>query len=625
MKSVKREDVAALKPETWPDAAEFSLPVDRADRYNRLRSAVTRYSQGLSAGKAAEEARSSRSELYRYMKRCLAKDEGGAVLGHRALEKYLQVLEQRKNDEGKLRAKKATAGAFTLLLERYPRIKKVIDDFVLHKKHPDHKDPLPSVSFPMLFKCFETACYDEKLHAPGYPFNTGNDGRSALRRYRNKLLADQLLGAAAKDDVVRNQLARAARDYYGPYMEAELDGYWMDVDIEIEYEGREPGSVVRIKVKRIWIIPIIEVASTACLGYALAFGPNYPSSAVLSALRHCMLPWKPLTSDSRIAYAQGDGFPSMHEELAYVCFDELHMDNAKAQLSDMTLATIERNYRAVPVFGPIATPNARPYVEGFFAIMEKAGMAAWKTLGAIAARVLRHAVDALFAAYNNSRAPGSTRTRMDTLRDMVASGGTVIRRVPIREREMLLQYDLVDSAVVGRDGQSRVLRWKGARYRGPGLFKVEIDAEVVLYANSADPREIKMMCASTGRDLGLLLVERRWRAQPHDLQVRMWLEKDPSFRNLQSQGADITLALFEHAGSKSQSATQQRKKAVVAQGFASADPHSAAHPPAPATPVAPSQRPQTRSRQPEDALAAGEMPHASHTFINDLLANIGNL
>lgn len=658
------KDLCAQDVAEWPDAAQLKLEGDIGKRYDSRRSAIIRYSQGLPATQAANECGISRPELYRMINRAVSCDMNGRMYGHRGLQKNLHLDKPRKNDIKKLSAKKPVAGAFTLLLKNFPDIRKIVDDLIISKKQVGLEAPLDHVSFATLFNAFRNACLDAELCAPSYPFNTAGEGRCALRRYRQALEAAGALGQQAQEAYLRAQLAKKGTDFYGAFMRSELDGYWMDVELEIEYEGREPGSVVRIPVKRIWIIAVIEQASTACLGYALSFGQNYPSSAVLSALRHCMLPWKPRTSNSKIRYAPGDGFPSMHEELAFMCFDELLMDNAKSQFNEMALATIERNYRAVPVFGPIASPRDRPQVEGCFSILERAGILDWKTIGRISADVLNHAVDALLAAYNNSRAPGSSRTRLETLRDMVAAGTTMSRRVPMAERAALERYDLVDSAKVARDGANPVVRWKGVRYYGEGLPRVKRGTPVVIRANSQDPREIHVTCEDTGEEIGLLLVERRWRAHPVELQVRQWLRKDPRMRHLLTQGSDITMALLAHIASKDEGggAVQQRKKAVIAHGLSrskgAANPSHAGGTPDRRTGSAPTYpTPQTPAAAPVPAPMSspplpvpcavdanspaadssatpgrgvvtprtGDMTHASQAFVSGLLKNLRSL
>lgn len=605
-----RETLISNGIDKWKSADQFGLKGKVAVRYEKLRKALLRYSQGLSVAAAAQEAGVCRQELYRILARALKAEEDGTIFGPRALTKNEQVVPIRRNTPGKLELKKAVSGAFEALLNLYPNIRKVLDDLVLRKIHPDHKVPLPQVTFAILFNCFKTACLNAKLKAPLYPFNTANQGRSALRRYWKKLLDAQVLGLQAQAEFVASQLAGKSQACYSAYACVELDGYWLEVDIEIEFSGREPGTVVRIPVKRIWIISLIEQASGSCLGHSLAFGENYAASDVLAAVRNSVLPWKPLTSKSSIAYGPGDGFPSMHPELAYMCFDQLHMDNALAQFSDMTLATLERLYRSMAVFGPVSRPRFRPQVEGSFAILQQAGFGEWSSIRRIPYQVLCHAIDAMLAGYNNSRAPGSTSSRMEVLRDMVAAGTVMNRRVPLKERPALERFDVVDHAVVKQDGGTRVVYWQNARHYGSGLLRVPMDAPVVIEADSKDPREIQITCERSGKDLGMLRVERRWAQQPHDLRVRNWLGNDPALRHIASQGADITLALYKFLGSKAGGAATQRKRAVVAKGFMDAQLHDLMVPsayqgpqgasqnpsqnPAPSAPSKPSATPQPR-------------------------------
>ncbi|WP_137860661.1 hypothetical protein [Variovorax sp. 3P27G3] len=608
-----REKLSSIGVENWPSSVKIEFPSDvELARYDARRTALIRYSQGLCLSETIKEAGCSKTELYRLIARALKIDEYGLPYGHRILLKGQHVNKNRKNDERKCLSKKPLPGAFSLLLKNHPKIKKAIDDLVLQR-----------ASSIKICTSFKTACQNEGLQNPAYPFNSKSEGLTALKRYVRELENVRDRNETAQADFWRESASRAGSDdYYAPYRKVELDGYWFDVDSEVEYEGREPGSVVRIPVTRIWIVAVIDVASTCCLGYALDFGENYSTSTVLSALRNCMLPWKPRTSDSSIRYTEGDGFPSMHEELAYMCFDELHMDNAGSQLSAMALTAIHRKYRAVPVYGPVATPNKRPLVEGAFSIFEKAGFTDWKSIGRISYSVLHHAIDALLAAYNNSRSPGSTNTRMGAMRDMVSAAGWMNRRIPLREREGLQRYELADRARVRLDEKTRVVQWKGARYYGPCLLKVGPGAEVLVQANSQDPREILVTCCRTGQDLGILLVEKRWRAHPIHVRVRMWLESDPQLRHLRSQGSNIIDALHAYIGTKSRNAKQERKKAAIAQSFL----RTGDSPDSVPRPANEQPSPPDTTKTSSHARPKGEQrKHASHAFVLKLLQNIGTL
>lgn len=627
---MQREKLIAIGVEDWPEADKIDFSsAEEKKRYSARRTAFIRYAQGLKVKEAAKEAECSRAELYRLIKRSLKLDRYCVPYGHRILTKGCHVKEVRKNSESKKASKKPLPGAFSLLLKSHSKIKNTVDRLVKEK-----------ASFNKVCTAFKTACQDAGLQAPAYPFNCKSEGRTALRRYVHALEYEQERGKAQREGAWLDIAARAGgEDDFGPYRQGQLDGYWLDVDSEVEFEGREPGSLVRIPVTRIWILAMIERRSTACLGYALDFGENYSSEAVLAAVRNSTLPWKPRTSNSPIQYAAGDGFPSMHDELAYMCLDELHMDNANAHLSEMVRTTLHQRYRTVPMYGPVATPNERPQVEGAFSIWEKAGMADWKSAGRISYDVLHHAIDAWLAAYNNTRAPGSTRTRMETLRDMVSAGGSMNRRIPLKEREELQQYDLIDQATVGRSEKKHVVRWKNARYYGAILEKVKLGTELLIQANSKDPREILVSCCGTGQKLGKLLIERPWRTRAIDVRVRSWLGNDSSLRHLRSQGSNIIDALHAYIATKSRGAVQQRYKAAIALSFAPGS-SSSALPPETAPSDTHTGKPQTSDAAPTNTRAAQagssrsspftkrrgvRVTDDSQAFVHDLLQNIGAL
>lgn len=136
------------------------------------------------------------------------------------------------------------------------------------------------------------------------------------------------------------------------------------------------------KIRRLWVIVIIEVESRAVLGYHLSLHPECSAEDVLRTVKRALTRWAPrelLWSGN--AYVEGAGLPSAHHERYLgACWDEFSVDGAMANICDR----VERQLREV-VGSTILKPqdptsytsrrskDDRPFIESFFGQLARGG------------------------------------------------------------------------------------------------------------------------------------------------------------------------------------------------------------------------------------------------------------
>lgn len=548
----------------YPKAIDLALADDRKTHYESLWTALDMKAKGNSARKIEQETKISPQLLHYYMKQTAAKDQNGERLGFRALlignsEKW----KIRQVSSAVLNSLKPLPNQLTAFFVAYPGIFQKMVDAATKGRLPDSDKDGPELSFAILHTTFLALAEEVGLKAPHFPF-TAVKAKPGLRKWVRKIRRKteaELRKAAARH--------RATNPWAGLapvtrcYEEVQIDGHWADVEWTIEAPALNGEGTIRTRVTRIWIIAVVETRSTALLGFSIAFGPSYSGADVARAIRNALVPWQPRKlSTTKLAYKEGDCYPTAHPELAYVCWDRLMLDRAKGHLANYFLSTLERGVNCVPVFGPIGTPDARGLIEGLFQLLEEAGFRnARGRLGSSPtdpkkdARVpdeflmdyslLLDFAEVLGARYNGCSPPGSTLSRVEILRQNVAREQQIFRRLPNDLRASYLDYDMFDEAVIGRDKRQMVVRWKDARYHGEALelHPEFVDEPVIVQAASMDLRKIRVSLQRDGTPLGILEVEPRWRKTAHSLTTRRQATKMRKENSFIAMAADIPLAM----------------------------------------------------------------------------------
>lgn len=556
--------------DSWPSAENLALAAEARSDYENKVSAIKQYATGASLCSIKDSTGISRQHLHYLIKRCELPDEEGRPQGFPAILKGKHLTKLRRSAPEKLTAGRALPGALQGLFARYPELRKTMYDLVVHGHMPNSKREHFRRNWQTTHEVFTDECLKLGLCAPHYPFSSESQGFVSLVRWGRKLRKDK-----QQKDQLSNLIATEDGEWSRPrdppsrcFGKVECDGHYIDLDWVIETPSLNGEGVVRIRVKRLWLIALIETKSTAVIGYSIALGKNYSAADIARAINSSLNPWKPRNlSVSTIAYKPGECLPNaLDPRLAYVCYDEIWLDNAKSHLSDLFLTVLERTVNAVPVFGPRKAPNVRPRIELLFDLLEEAGIHTLDgTTGSnhqdsrkatakddpyiLTLDVVLDLIDLLVVRYNTGIAPGTTISRLDVLRRALDRETSIFRRIPNALQEKVAKYDLFEIATIRSDRGQPVLRWHDARYKGQGLLSRPglMDQEVLVMANSMDLRLIEVALTKDGTPLGVLEVEPRWRSTPHSIWTRRQVRKAMTHSSFLQHAADIPRAFRKHA------------------------------------------------------------------------------
>lgn len=539
--------------DSWPKVDPIGMRPEDARAYKRRYTAIRMYQQGRSQKLILEKTGIDRFSLYRFLDRCITPADDGRIMGFRGLLRFKHVPMVRSDDPKKLYARCAKPGVLLVLFARYPTIRETLWNYAIHGKIEGSKFRELNAPISKIHDLFLALCEKQGIQSPHYPFNSESLGKPAIRRWvvKERALHNREFMAASDPDAPTAAFAPDSPDASAVpaercYQRVECDGHKIDLHCVVEIPSGTGEGVIRKKVSRLWIIALIEVISRAILGYSFSFGANYSSVDVMRAIRNAMVPWKrrQLTVTT-IGYRDGDGLPNgVIDELGYACFDELWIDNTKAHLSRLFFNYLERTIGAVPVLGPIETPNARPFIEGFFGVLEEAGLH-WmvgttgsnkddprgreqnKDLGSyLTFSQLFDLIDLTITRINGNPGPDSSISRLEVLRRMAKRRTTIVRRVPVVEREKKFKYDSYEPGKISKDHNTMCVRFAGARYYSDILSSalLLLGRSVVIASDSEDLRRIECTL-DDGTSLGTLIVERRWRYTKHSRATRKEIVK----------------------------------------------------------------------------------------------------
>lgn len=547
----------------WPVPDVLILDEKARQDFERKKSAIDQYSQGAAFAEITKTTGITRQYLHYLLKRCTALNMHGRPAGYFALIKGRHAELSRQSSLEKLESGQALPGSLQALFAKYPELRETMHKLIVHGITPDSSSANSRLTWHHIHEIFLGQCNALDILPPSYPFCSDSRGKFALKSWGKRMIAEHETQNPSSTTSLKWEQLEVSSPPTGVFERVEADGHFLDVNWIVEVPSLNGEGIIHCKVSRLWLIALLEVRSTATIGYSISLGKNYNAADITRAIQSSLVPWQPrkLTL-STIAYKPGECLPNaLMPELSYVCFDELWLDNAKSHLSDIFLTMLERTVNAVPVFGPKHSPNVRPRIELLFDLLEEAGIHCLAgTTGAhpkdprktgkdeepfiLQLDTLLDLIDLLIVRYNTGIAPGSTISRNEVLKRAVMRETGIFRRVARSKRENCMKYSIFDEAVIGQERGRPILRWKNARYDGPGLHSApNLVGQKLLIMASQDLRKIEVVLMKDGTSLGELIVEKRWRDTPHTLFTRTVARRFMTNHSFISHAADIPLAV----------------------------------------------------------------------------------
>lgn len=213
-------------------------------------------------------------DLYRFLKKCLATNANGEIIGYQALVPYKRINAQIIPD--------TIAGVLTI----HPQIGEIINAVILGRRAiPDYPKE-NKISFTIIHKYFLQLCIEFKLDSQGFPFNLKDRGLRSFQRYARKYLEQHFIADAARESNIGKQMAYMSQGMADPRKQpnyplerVEFDGHKIDAYFTVGYK-MPSGEITKKEISRIWILAIIDVVTRCILGYYITFNPEYNADCI---------------------------------------------------------------------------------------------------------------------------------------------------------------------------------------------------------------------------------------------------------------------------------------------------------------------------------------------------------
>lgn len=539
----------------WPMVDELSLDEDERKAYQSRERAIRCFVDNpeMRIADICRETGVSTSTLYRLFERCCKKHPDGRIYGFRGLVRYRRVARYSRTkpiERSGSREKGGAAGAFSMLLDRYPALEEFLVKELKKRSRKIEAAEEVRKSVKKIHRGFLEKCRGLGIGADDYPFNQDYCGFRSLATHLKRLanqsfeMASRNAGASSVGAPMSSKERRAAPAALNPFEVVEFDGH--KIDLRLVLTVQDPyGLETRMELGRIWILVLLDILTRAVLGYALAYGKEYTKDDVAVALQASLLPHQPRKLRiPGLAIRAGGGFPSaIIPEAAFACWEWFRFDNAKANLAYDTLERLCEVVGCWTDAGPPGEPNKRPFIEQFFRVI--AEHFAHRVVGTTGSRPddivrqlgdpgskaellmdldeLEDVIEVVLGNYNGE-VGASGRSPLEAMTHHIAKRRGFIRSVPREQRgkiRLIQQARIVTIRGSLKDGVRPHVNFEHVRYtsdvlgNNPGL----IGKKVKIYFNPFDIRFLTAFFVD-GAELGVLTAARPWCYTPHSLRVR---------------------------------------------------------------------------------------------------------
>jgi transposase InsO family protein len=566
--SRRRPEFQTLDLASWPTIAWTELDATGRSRVQRHIDAIERYAKNEPIGSIEAATGGDRKQLYRLLDRALSLHADGRLYGFRALVAYARVTGYTRMLPVTMCGERSGAvGALSLLFERYPQLAawlvlQIRQRRVTLKQIPSNDGiQIRLHGLRALHGRFLQECRQLGLTAADYPFHTaGRAIRSLSSRAKAELLrgfgmvaaaagASHLKGLPRTDDAPAPAATR-------PYQVVEFDDHRLDLPLKVVV--RDPlGFEHEFEIERVWLLVIIDVCTRVVLGHHLALTREYSRYDVIKTIENALEP-RPVRAFTipGLACQRQEGFASQRlPELAYVSWECIRLDNAKANLAGETLAALCEFVGCVVSAGPKHSPDERPYVERFFGTIASRLSSLLPGYTGSHPRDLRRAVadpkgnlrlyvsldelDELItysvASYHGTPHGGlNGATPLEAMEFFVRGRGQLLAWLPeVRRRTLCLMQSARHCRVRGylALGVRPHINLFGVRYTNTVLASSAqlIGQSLRVYINADDLRCVRAFLAD-GSEIGVLDAQGAWRVMPHNLTLRREILKARSSR-----------------------------------------------------------------------------------------------
>lgn len=540
----------------WPSVDVSALSEDDQAVFVARQTAIELYIQNpnLSLIAIRDQTGVDPKTVYRIMDRCLSKHADGRIYGFRAAIPYARLKQyERVHSVDRYDGAQGVglAGAFGLLLQRYPSIEKFLLRHAKQRHKVIHDAREVRKSIKRIHKAFLEECRNAGVKPNEYPLNQAMAGLRSLASYFKRYDNRTFESAARSAGVDRVSPAAPVEIEQAPaatraFEVVEFDGH--KIDLRVTVRVIDPfGFETLLELTRIWILVLLDVASRAVIGYKLALSKEYNKDDVAGALQAALIPFRPRQYKiPGLAIRSSGGYPSaVLPQTQFACWEWFRFDGAKSHLAADTLTRLNQIVGCWPDNGPAAEPDVRPFIERFFHLVaENFAHRLPGTTGSNPQSIekalsdpngdtkllveldeLEDMIEVLVGDYNGESHGGvSNRTPLEAMTQLLARDQGYLRTLPrvVRQNLCLLQ----EARIVTIKGSIATglrphINFLEVRYTNdilsssPGL----IGKKLRIYFDVRDIRSVKAFFED-GAELGVLSAARPWCYTPHSVRVR---------------------------------------------------------------------------------------------------------
>ncbi|MFM0204944.1 hypothetical protein PQR53_34560 [Paraburkholderia fungorum] len=577
----------------WPAADDSALSDEGRDLLTRRIRAMTLFVDGHTPlREISRETGVGFNDLYRVFERCITQHEDGRIFGCRALIPYQHTRSYDRRSLVKPSREgiaSNASGAFSQLLQRYPDIARWIERKVAERSRKHAALTEVHRHLWRLHGGFLAQCRQAGIQAHEYPFNQKYLGERSLASHA-RALSNRNFDAAARaagaqqishrwnddPDAVRKPATR-------PFEAVEFDGHKIDVRLTLRID--DPfGFETLLVLHRIWILVVLDVATRAVIGYALALGREYNKDDIAAALQASLMPHTARASKiPALAVRPGGGFPS--EAIpgsAWACWSTFRFDAAKAHFAKATLERLTQVIGCTADNGPLGQKNERALIERFFdqlashfahrlpATTGSDPRAVERVLNDVGEKAslmmtldeLEDVIDVVLGNYNGEPHGGlGGRTPLEAMHFLLEKQDGLLRTLPVARRSALCLLQEARVVTIRGNvsrGDRPHINFEHVRYDSRVLSGIAglIGKQLRIYFNVKDIRHLHAFHMD-GSELGVLTAARPWCFTPHSLRVRQEIFSLIHQRKLSvREGSDPVGAWFAYKKEQARSHTR---------------------------------------------------------------------
>jgi len=318
-----------------------------------------------------------RGQLPKLAKRCLEIAPDGEIYGFRALPLHMRLkpYTRKKPLTPKLPEQRGGySGALGAIFDQYPNLEeeliKNIQGFAR-----GCKIAVFNIKPAQLHHIFIKYLNSQNHSHRTWPFTTKYRGIRTITEFMRWFVQEHFTrvihasgDAEAKAHLSVGTGSSPFLSFDEPYDAVEIDGYKIDAFLTVVFLTPE-GTEVDVPLERLWLLAVVERASSAVLAHSIVYNSEVSADDVLRVVKKAIgEKWQPMTlTIPELSYHPNGGLPSgVIDELEGAIWSVTLLDGALANLANAVRERARKHYGFISSWGPPGHFERRPHVERCF-------------------------------------------------------------------------------------------------------------------------------------------------------------------------------------------------------------------------------------------------------------------